>query len=161
MINAMMADKSDCQVVIMGVALIDKMLTKSLKNQIGGKPRLKTKVLSSYSTRRLLAHCLGIISYQEWKVIETMGEVRNRFAHDYPTPTFETESVSHHCEILSAKAGIGLVSNRQTFIEAVNQILGSIIAYEENQAHYLASHRPSVTDQVKRLQKCQLRLIDV
>ena len=60
----------------------------------------KNGLLTEISARSKMAYCLGLIDKQAFTNLNTIGNIRNRFAHTHPELTFDDAQIKGFCKDL-------------------------------------------------------------
>lgn len=97
--------------VLLGAAMLDDCLLKLLKGFMVDSAAHEVErllegglsaPLGSFSARTLIAYCLGLISEDEFKDIEIIRDIRNKFAHNLLEISFDNQSIQDKCKNLTA-----------------------------------------------------------
>ena len=100
-------DESDLACVVIAVAFLDTSLASLLAHKLADSS-VSTKLLApsgaigSYSTRADLAYALGLVTKGHYQDLCSIGEIRNRFAHNHLQLSFQDPAVQESCEGLNA-----------------------------------------------------------
>ena len=121
-------NENDYVCVLLSINYLDQILFSILHNHFKkGKTTdflLKQEggVLGTFFNRTAISYCLNLISKNTKSNFQTLGEIRNIFAHNYLITTFDTPKIKEKCaklilpdicnEIILDKS---LLSNRDKF----------------------------------------------
>jgi DNA-binding MltR family transcriptional regulator len=123
-----LASESDLRCAIIATAYLDHALAEMLE-RIFIKSALTEQLVGSTGSgigtlfnKTRLTYCLGIISKTCMQNLETIGDIRNTFAHDLET-TFDTKRVSQKCESLKLPHGVqtGRASRIKRFVAKAHE----------------------------------------
>jgi hypothetical protein len=93
------ANESDRGVALIAAAYLDQALEQLLRAHFGGGRKLadelleQGRALSSFRSRILLAHAVGLIGPLHFQTLDAIREIRNKFAHFRRDLKFETPEV--------------------------------------------------------------------
>ncbi len=89
----LLSESSPLASVVLCISFIDKYLDISLRKRFI-KSKTTDKILqNSFKFKCDLAYCLNLISKIEYQDLNTLGEIRNRFAHEYPSINFNDAKI--------------------------------------------------------------------
>jgi DNA-binding MltR family transcriptional regulator len=95
-------ENNDRAIVIVGLSYIDDLLLKCLENFFPDKSKTVEKLLShrgvlgNFNSKVELLYCLGFIDKIVKSDLDTLGEIRNKFAHKLKI-SFEDEEIINKC----------------------------------------------------------------
>ena len=112
--------ESDSEIAIGGAALLDDHLYTLLSTAFRGSRKVQDEVIGTYGRRKSIAYFVGLISHSKYHDLCTIGTIRNRFAHDVPRPSFESQGIADRCRWLSTWTDGQ--ENRATFVKAVYRL---------------------------------------
>jgi len=121
---------SDSEIAIGGAALLDEQLYQLLAASLLGSQTQIDSLLNLAGRRKQLAYCIGLISPAEFEELGAIGKIRNRFAHDFPRPTFQSNAIRHLVSLL-ANYHAGLVDGldrRDIYLGAVRHMSNRLAA---------------------------------
>jgi DNA-binding MltR family transcriptional regulator len=147
--------------VIIATAFLDAQLRTILFNSfIDDKKEVEGFLKSSLQTfksRTRAAYCLGLISKDIYDDLNTIGEIRNKFAHQMHGYSFDEPEIVNWCKSLKLAKMIADVSSMpkshgNLFILGVTQLamwLGMKIIETEKMEKKSAPENPKLTQVVK------------
>lgn len=96
---------NDRAIAIIAATFLDTILEMILREfLIDRKPASGLfdpyKPLSTFAAKVHVSYCLGLISEVEFKNLEIIRSIRNSFAHDLTTNSFEDQSINDQCKNL-------------------------------------------------------------
>ncbi len=103
-------DSTDRVIAVVGAAYLDSMLDRLLRrvfiDQQQDVDRLLRPdgALGSNGSRYQLAYCLGLITLDQRDDMKMIAKIRNEFAHDFKTSSFESTPVRDYCSSLKQPA---------------------------------------------------------
>ena len=95
--------ESERAAAILGAALLDECLRQLIAGFLVDDSKEVDRLMGvdgpigSFSSRRLLAYCMGLIGKTEYLDLEIIGRIRNDFAHDLHGLSFSSQSVRDRC----------------------------------------------------------------
>ncbi len=123
--------ESDRGCALTAAAYLDESLATLLRNRlVQDKGNIDALIdpgrpLSAFSTRIRIAYAIGLISKDCMKDLDSIREIRNKFAHLHGPVSFSDQSIAHRCRNLrnTAKAHVAdhpraLFLNAMTLIHA-------------------------------------------
>jgi DNA-binding MltR family transcriptional regulator len=100
-------EESDLAVAVLGPAFLDATL-RSMLERVFVKCDTAARLLDdakgalgSFQTRLDCARALGLISGEQRTMLETIGQIRNTFAHGYSATNFDSPPVMELCRRLN------------------------------------------------------------
>jgi hypothetical protein len=112
-------EKNDLACVLLSLAFLDLCLASLLnKFLIDGETSKKLLryygVLGPFHTRTEMTYCLGLISKETLSNLQTLGEMRNSFAHTHLSLSFKDDEVKTYCAKLTLPKVTGVSVNCDT-----------------------------------------------
>jgi DNA-binding MltR family transcriptional regulator len=101
--NAEFHHESDRIVAIVGAAYLDSLIESLLRAVFIDTPNeaddllLPERPIGSNGARYQLAYCLGLITRDQRDDLKTIGKIRNRFAHNFKTLSFDIAPAKDWC----------------------------------------------------------------
>lgn len=95
-------EKSDLAKVLVATSFIDTTLS-SLLNKFFINSKISNRIISNigflgnYQAKSDISYILGLISKPLYNNIVKIGEIRNKFAHDFKLTTFNDEEIEKLC----------------------------------------------------------------
>jgi hypothetical protein len=95
---------SDRAAAIMAATLVENRLAATLKQRFRPNVPVQNEMfrssgpLGSFSAKIKLAHLLGILSEEGYSDLETMKNIRNRFAHYLDIKDFDSQRIADWCK---------------------------------------------------------------
>jgi DNA-binding MltR family transcriptional regulator len=93
---------------IIGPAILDNLLGIYLEKFFIDNPKNVKELLynaqsplGSFSSRILATYCLGLIGSREYNELNFIRKIRNKFAHDLETLSFDNQTIKNYCENLN------------------------------------------------------------
>jgi len=111
----------DVSIILSGSALLSQHLYHLLRANLVGDEEEIERLASYQRIQRSLAHCLGLIDYQQFKDLECISRIRNRAAHDCPLPTLYQEDIWYLLRQIRGykKAMVDRLDHRAFFMQVV------------------------------------------
>jgi mannitol operon repressor len=142
--------ESDRGAALLGAAMMDDCLRKIIIDYLIDKRNLVEDLidggyapLSTFSSRTKITYGLGLISQSEYLNINTIREVRNKFAHNLSGLSFNDPEIVKLCRKLKYdKSAVGLIilpSPRHSFTLATAVIIANLNRLQVN-------HRSEMTE---------------
>lgn len=111
---------NETELVIIGAAILDARLETLLRGHFDCSKANVDLLLNNRPQRSILVHCLGYLSRREFRDLQLIASIRNRYAHDVERPQFGDEVIGALAGRLSTyKAS---EDRRQAFIDAVERL---------------------------------------
>jgi DNA-binding MltR family transcriptional regulator len=135
--------ESDRGAVLLFAAILDNQLGHFLRQQMVDHEVSDKLVfndmapLGGFGPRINLGFALGLISIEDYRTLDSVRRIRNRFAHDPEIITFADDQVVTLCGKLTARAAVlaakgpATLKARHTFLLACSLVSGSIHRAEE------------------------------
>lgn len=133
-------DDSDLACAIIGCAYVEHCLGTLLENFMtdGSTARgllQPTAPIAMIHNRRLLAYSLGLISKEIGREIQTIGEIRNVFAHKFYGVSFDDSPVRTLCDNLVADPYGKELTSRQRYVGSVMNVVFYLLGNAEEAKH--------------------------
>lgn len=100
-VNDLLRNESDRTAAILAAAYLDAhlgdLLRASLVNAKSSENLVDNGALSSFSARIDAAHALGLITVDSWSRLSKIARIRNAFAHQIDTNSFDQDSIRSQC----------------------------------------------------------------
>lgn len=99
-------DSTDRVIAVVGAAYLDSMLDRPLRAVFIDRPEAVERLLrpdgplGSNGSRYQLAYCLGLITLDQRDDMKMVAKIRNEFAHEFKTYSFDSEPVRGYCSSL-------------------------------------------------------------
>lgn len=122
------ANPVDAELAIGSAVMLDQQLYDLLLAALQGSPKQRRRLLNNAALRKALAYCTGLIDAADFEDLGLIGRIRNRFAHDFPRPTFESDEIRGLASQLSGYHDdliLGL-DRRTIYVRAVCRISGRL-----------------------------------
>ena len=117
----------DLAVVLIGTSFLDTCLESLIRSYFKNPPSKKEDVLeksvSTFSSRYMLAYCLGLIETNELEDLRIIGEIRNKFAHSFIELNFQNNEIENLCNSLKYLASYQFVKPEVRNSEGDNPLL--------------------------------------
>lgn len=93
--NEILTTNSTYDLVIGGMALVENKIDSLLNVALIGDTRARTMIVKHSGIRLKvnLLHAVGLIPEGLYRDLDTMVQIRNRWAHDIPTPRFRHDRI--------------------------------------------------------------------
>ena len=114
-------EEDDFPCVLICASFLDECLKTMLEKALGASSSVLTEMLhtdrplGTFSSRRDLLHCLGLVNERDYRNLRLIAKIRNDFAHSHLRMGFDAESVSSRCKELEFPGGDGSDSPFQRF----------------------------------------------
>nr|WP_318716672.1 MltR family transcriptional regulator [uncultured Treponema sp.] len=101
-LTELLQDESDRGILLIGVSIFDDMLHKLLFEYMNINKNRKKEIeklfewpgpLSNYASKVKLAYCLGLIPKEMYMDLESIRDIRNKFAHQLVKMNFGEEKI--------------------------------------------------------------------
>jgi hypothetical protein len=131
--------------VLISATMLDDLLAQSIKARLLDHDDATNLLdgfnapLGTFSARILAAFALGIISEREYKDLDTLRKIRNKFAHNVHV-SFEDQQIADLSKNLTFAAqdyGDVKVGSRGRFSTAATALILNLT----NRPHYVSEHR--------------------
>lgn len=142
MMDSLRNETSDRAVAIVGAAYLDDRLGQTLRAFFINRDKPTRELLSTqgplgaFGARIHLAFCLGLLDEDEYHDLGTIQKIRNAFAHQTGSLSFEEPSIAQRCDRLqllknSSSAALYLsYSRRDRYITTVAAIIAALATAE-------------------------------
>lgn len=122
MSDDILTTNSSYDLVIGGMTLVETSVNDLLNVSLIGDTRARSMIIKHSSIRLKvnLLHGVGLISETMYYDLDTMAEIRNRWAHDNPTPRFRHDRIKAMAQRLSTFCDAGQ-DGTQAFRLAIRQ----------------------------------------
>jgi DNA-binding MltR family transcriptional regulator len=130
-------NESDRGAALLGAAMIDDYLRRVITAYLIDRKKIVRELLiggnaplSTFSARNKMAYCLGLISRCEYFNIDTIRDIRNKFAHQLHGLSFDDKEIVKLCRKLkfdeSSFGIINLPTPRHSFTLATAVIVANL-----------------------------------
>ena len=95
--------RSDTEIAIGAAKMLESHVTDLLAaSLLGNRHDVEYLLRAPGKTRRIYAHCIGLLTAQESADLRVIAGIRNQFCHTIPAPTFKSDEVAGPAGCLSS-----------------------------------------------------------
>jgi hypothetical protein len=161
-------NESDRGCALAGAAFLESALGALLRTYLLDDPKVADELfagtgpLATFSARIDLAYALGLVGAHGRRDMHLIRKVRNEFAHEPGTPSFDDAPIAARCRELHADVWDEGLSSRKRFVRALLGSVGRIHGRMQLTTHRDAApdadlKDPKMQEQLGRMREAMLR----